>query len=89
MVKHGPASERWADLDVGLAEGVNPFPGTIINVPHTHSAAEGELPFAAAGAIESMADDPGDTRNYCRLRLGHHPALFGPVVVDGAVDAGI
>jgi len=82
MVKHGPASERWADLDMGLAEGVNPFPGTIINVPHTHSAADGQLPFAAAGAVESTADDPGDTRNTVSSAWAITGAI-GPVIVDG------
>ncbi|HSR34907.1 MAG TPA: carboxypeptidase-like regulatory domain-containing protein, partial [Anaerolineae bacterium] len=64
MVKHGPASPRWHDLDVGLSEGVNPFPGTILNVPHTHSGSQYELPFAAVGAIDLYTDDPGSTLNY-------------------------
>jgi len=82
MVKHGPASWRWNDLDVGVSEGINPFPGTIINVPHAHTGSEYELPFAAAGAIESYADDPNITRNY----VGSAWAITGtisPVVVEG------
>ena len=64
MVKQGPASHRWHDLEVGLSEGVNPFPGTIINLPHTHTGEQYELPFAAVGAIDLYTDDPGSTRNY-------------------------
>ncbi|UCC61504.1 MAG: VCBS repeat-containing protein [Anaerolineae bacterium] len=83
MVKHGPASWRWNDLNVGLSEGVNPFPGTIINVPHTHTGDQYELPFAAAGAIDYYVDDPNTTRNY----VGSAWAItgtIGPVVVEGA-----
>jgi len=82
MVKHGPASWRWHDLDVGLAEGVNPFPGTIINVPHSHTGDQYELPFAAAGAIDYLADDPNTTRNYVGSAWAITGTL-GPVVVDG------
>ncbi|MBS1251507.1 MAG: hypothetical protein MAG451_00540 [Anaerolineales bacterium] len=65
MIKHGPPDEwRWHALDVGVAEGVNPYPGTIVNVPHTHTAGQTELPFAAAGGLDIHADDPADTRNY-------------------------
>jgi hypothetical protein len=82
MVKHGPASHRWYDLERGLSEGVNPFPGTILNLPHTHAGAQYELAFAAAGGIDVHADDPGDTRNY----VGSAWAVtgtVGPIVVDG------
>ena len=82
MVKHGPASWRWNDLDVGIAEGVNPFPGTIVNVPHAHTTTGHELPFAAAGAIDYHVDDPNTTRNY----VGSAWAItgtVGPVVVEG------
>jgi hypothetical protein len=64
MIKHGPASHRWNDLEVGIAEGVNPFPGTIMNVPHTNTEDTEGLPFAAAGGIEIFTDDPSDTTNY-------------------------
>jgi len=82
MIKHGPASWRWHDLNVGLSEGVNPFPGTIINVPHTHTGGPYEQPFAAVGAIDYLADDPNTTRNY----VGSAWAItgtIGPVVVEG------
>jgi hypothetical protein len=82
MVKHGPASGRWHDLDVGVSEGINPFPGTIINVPYTHTGEAYELPFAAAGAIDYLADDPGTTRNY----VGSAWAItgtIGPLIVEG------
>ena len=34
QIKHGPASHRWWDLDVGIAEGINPFDfvGEVIKV---------------------------------------------------------
>jgi hypothetical protein len=82
MIKHGPAGGRWGDLDVGVSEGLNPFPGTIINVAHTHSGEGAELPFAAAGAIAFRADDPNNTRNF----VGSAWAIsgtIGPVVVEG------
>jgi hypothetical protein len=82
MVKHGPASTRWNDLEMGVAEMVNPFPGTTIIVPHTHAGSSTALPFAAAGAIDLHTDDPSTTRNY----VGSAWALAGtagPVAVDG------
>jgi hypothetical protein len=83
MIKHGPASHRWADLDVGVSEGVNPFPGTIINVPHTHSVDSYQLPFASAGAIEYRVDDPSNTLNYVGSAWSI-TGTIGPLVVDGA-----
>jgi hypothetical protein len=80
MIKHGPPSLRWGALDVGISEGINPFPGTIINVPHTHAGDQYELPFAAAGAIDHLIDDANDTRNY----VGSAWAMtgtVGPIIV--------
>ncbi|MFQ5695880.1 MAG: hypothetical protein ACE5HB_07820, partial [Terriglobia bacterium] len=83
MIKHGPATEgRWNALDVGVSEGVNPFPGTIINVPHTHTAGPHELPFAAAGGLDLHVDDPAETRNYVGAAWAITGAV-GPVVVEG------
>jgi len=83
LVKHGPPAQgRWNDLDVGIAEGVNPFPGTIINVPHTHAGDLYSTPFAAAGAIDYMADDPNNTRNYVSSAWAI-TGTIGPVVVEG------
>lgn len=82
MVKHGPGSHRWNDLAVGLAEGLNPYPGTIINLAHTHSGQGLQIPFAAVGSVDYVADDARQTRNY----VGAAWALEGvlePVVVDG------
>jgi hypothetical protein len=83
MIKHGPPMDSsWSDLDVGVSEGLNPFPGTIINVPHTHTGDQYELPFAAAGAIDHYADDPNTTLNY----VGSAWAItgtIGPLVVEG------
>ena len=82
MIKHGPASGRWMDLEVGVSEQVNPFPGTILYVPHTHTGEPGSLAFAAAGAVQHSIDDPNTTRNY----VGAAWAMTGtlsPVVIDG------
>ena len=65
MIKHGPPVDwRWHDLDVGVAEGLNPFPGTIIHVPHTQAGADDQMGFAAIGGIEISADDVASTVNY-------------------------
>jgi hypothetical protein len=82
MVKHGPASPRWNDLDVGVAEQLNPFPGTIIHVPPTHGGAALQLPFAAVGAVDFMVDDPRETLNYVSSAWAITGTL-GPVAVDG------
>jgi hypothetical protein len=82
MIKHGPDSWRWDALDVGVSEWVNPFPGTIINVPHTHSGDQYHLPFAAAGAIDYFTDDPETTRNYVSSAWAI-TGTIGPVVIDG------
>ena len=86
MVKHGPDrwdwTYRWDDLDVGIAMGVEPFPGTIINLPHTHAGGRYALPFAAAGAIDYFADDPNTTRNYVGAAWAMTGTL-GPVIVEG------
>ncbi len=82
MIKHGPASYRWADLDVGISEGVNPFPGTIIQVPYTHATESYQLPFASAGAIDYWVDDPNTTLNYVGSAWSITGTL-GPVVVAG------
>ena len=83
MIKHGPPTDwRWHDLDVGVSEGLNPFPGTIINVPHTHTGGEYELPFATAGAVELFTDDPAQTRNYVSSAWAI-TGTIGPVVVEG------
>ena len=85
MVKHGTDLQRWNrwdDLGVGLAEGVNPFPGTIINVPHTHIGGRYDFPFAAAGAIDYLGDDQNTTRNYVGSAWGM-TGTVGPVIVEG------
>ncbi|NOX61612.1 MAG: VCBS repeat-containing protein, partial [Chloroflexi bacterium] len=84
MIKHGPAAAgRWDALDVGVSEGVNPFPGVIIHVPFTHTAQANELPFAAVGGVDVHVDDPPSTRNY----VGAAWAITGtlaPLRVEGA-----
>jgi hypothetical protein len=65
QIKHGPASHRWMDLKVGVSEGLNPFPGTIINAPFNYDDGDAEtLSFAAAGLVEGVADDKRETPNY-------------------------
>ncbi len=83
MVKHDPASFRWNDVEVGVAEMINPFPGTIIEVPHTHTGEGAQLPFAAAGHIEARLDDSNTTRNFVGSAWSME-GTAGPVVVDGA-----
>jgi hypothetical protein len=82
MIKHGLASGRWHDLDVGVSEMLNPFPGTIINIPHTHTGDQYEVPFATAGAINYYTDDPANTRNYVSSAWAI-TGTIGPVVIEG------
>jgi hypothetical protein len=82
MVKHGQASSRWNNLSVGMSENVNPFPGTIINVPHTHTGDQFHVPFAAAGATDYFADDHEITLNYVSSAWAM-TGTIGPVIVDG------
>lgn len=82
MIKHGPTSSRWNDLEVGVAEMINPFPGTIIEVPHTHTGGEAQLPFAAVGHIDATMDDSNLTHN----TVGSAWSMVGtagPTAVDG------
>ena len=82
MVKHGPFGWRWNELEMGVSEMINPFPGTIINIAHTHSAANHEIPFAATGSVNVYAGDGGVTRSYVDASWTMTGAL-GPIVVDG------
>ena len=85
MIKHGPPDHRWRDLEVGLADGVNPFPGTILHVPLTGSEPmrpDSDLAWAAAGAIDGMTDDSSGTLNYVGSAWAASGTL-GPVVIEG------
>ncbi|MGD2178949.1 MAG: VCBS repeat-containing protein, partial [Anaerolineae bacterium] len=82
MIKHGPASYRWMDLDAGVSEMLNPFPGTIINVGHTHTAPAPRQPFAAVGALDLHIDDLNSTQNYVGAAWAI-TGTVGPVVSDG------
>lgn len=82
MIKHGPASYRWNDLDVGVSEMLNPFPGTIIHVPIAHTGDAQSVAFSAAGAIDRFSDDPRTTLNYVSSAWSMTGTL-GPIVVDG------
>ncbi|MGD2146107.1 MAG: carboxypeptidase-like regulatory domain-containing protein, partial [Anaerolineae bacterium] len=65
MIKHGPPHQgRWNNIDLGAAENLNPFPGTVIHVPHAHAGDEDQMPFAVTGAIDFSADDINETRNW-------------------------
>jgi hypothetical protein len=82
MVKHGSVHWRWSDLDVGVSEHINPFPGTIVNVPHTHTGDQLSVPFAAAGAIDYFVDDSNTSLNY----VGSAWAMTGTI---GPIDVGV
>ncbi len=82
MIKHGPPVDwRWKDLDIGIQDGINPFPGAIVNVPHQHSGDAFSAPFAAAGAIDYGINDPV-YGNYVHSAWAITGAI-GPVVVEG------
>lgn len=49
-IQHG--SLQWLSRLATTSEAYDVYPGTLINQPHTHSAAPGATPFAAAGAVE-------------------------------------
>ncbi len=82
LVKHGTAG-CWPGLENGVAaEGPPLFPGTIVTVPHTHSA-EGRLtPFSAVGAFDVKADDLPETRNYVGTTWTLNGSI-GPILVEG------
>jgi len=82
LVKHGqPIDNRWVNVHTGMHDGVNPFPGTIINIPHTHTGGLYDTPFAAAGAIDHGLNDPvfGNYVSSAWAITG----TIGPVVVEG------
>lgn len=65
LVKHGAMPmERWADIDVGVSFNLSPFPGTIIELPHTHQATDQRVPFAAVGGVEFQVDYLRETVNW-------------------------
>jgi len=67
MIKHGPRDEphghRWHGLRTGIAEGVNPFPGTIIHVPYDTAPTSSGTPFATSGANELLDADSSLSAN--------------------------
>ena len=82
VVKYGPDEPRWHGVENGISESFSSLPGTIIHVPHKHTAEEPGLPFAAVGAVDFFADDEPPTRNY----VGAAWAMTGvlsPVVIEG------
>jgi hypothetical protein len=82
MIKHGPDSWRWSELEMGVAEMLNPFPGTIIHVPHTHTAVAPELPFAAVGSVNVYSADGAGTRDYINAAWAI-TGTVGPIITDG------
>lgn len=70
MIKHGSRSgghaHRWNDLTRGIAEGINPYSGTILHVPYDTTETATGIPFATSGAIEMYADDSAATQNTVR-----------------------
>lgn len=53
-IQHG--SLQWRSRLAESSEAYDVYPGTLINLPHTHSAAPGATPFAAAGAVAFYAE---------------------------------
>jgi hypothetical protein len=63
LVKHGPASERWINLENGAWQGLGPMPSTIFHVPFDHGAGPG-LAFAQAGPVEFQIDNQEGELNW-------------------------
>jgi len=65
LVKHGAMPmERWQEVAVGVSFQFSPFPGTIIELPHTHQAGDQRIPFAAVGAVDFRVDFMPETVNW-------------------------
>jgi len=65
LVKHGAMPmERWREVAVGVSFQFSPFPGTIIELPHTHQAGDERIPFAAVGAVDYRIDFLAETVNW-------------------------
>ena len=65
LVKHGAMpTERWWDVASGVSFNLSPFPGTIIELPHTHHAAGDKVPFTVVGPVDFLIDDLSDTINW-------------------------
>jgi len=65
LVKHGALPmERWADIDVGVSYQFSPYPGTIIELPHTHQAGDEMVPFAIVGPVDFRIDYLSNTVNW-------------------------
>ncbi|MBM4464661.1 MAG: hypothetical protein FJ014_03690 [Chloroflexi bacterium] len=56
-IQHG--SLQWLSRLATTSEAYEVYPGTLINLPHTHSAPPGTTPFAAAGAVEFVSESAG------------------------------
>ena len=82
IVKYGPDEPRWHGIENGISESFSSFPGTIIHVPHKHTAEEHGLPFAAAGPIDFFADDEPPTRNYVGAAWAM-TGILSPVIIEG------
>ena len=65
LIKHGALPmERWRDIAVGVSFQFSPYPGTIIELPHTHQAAADKVPFAAVGPVDYSIDFLSETVNW-------------------------
>ncbi len=53
-ILHG--SLEWLTRIAEPTQAYDVYPGTLINLPHTHSAAPGAAPFAAAGAVGHIGE---------------------------------
>jgi len=65
LIKHGAVPlERWMELDVGVSFQFSPFPGTIIELPQTHSTSSTGVPFSVVGPVEYLIDFKAETTNW-------------------------
>jgi hypothetical protein len=65
LVKHGAMPlTRWGEVEVGVSYLLSPFPGTIIELPHTHQAAGDRVPFAVVGPVDFFKDFHPETTNW-------------------------
>jgi len=54
-IQHAPLEWMAAVLPLSPEAGYDVYPGTIIDLPHTHTAPAGSMPFAAVGSVERHA----------------------------------
>jgi hypothetical protein len=53
-IQHG--SLEWLSRLATTSEAYDVYPGTLVNLPHTHTAPLGGIPFSAVGAVEHVGE---------------------------------